>query len=491
MKDSAVSCNGRRKSLIALFFVAALAWPGLAAAADKRVGIPRFEGQQEALIRKVVMQVVKSKGFELVRSREVDDGVKSSGASLDSDDGFQKLAKELALSAIVTGEVGKKKAKLTVRNGADGSVADEATFAGATPRKVAVDVAKTFWKRLGSAIGRGKVPAGAKKPSKSGAAAAPEDNEDDKEAAAAVADKESDKGEKDDKEKEKDKADEKPSRSDEKPSAAAAEEEKPKKKRKPAAEEAASSAEGGPGLRYLDLAIGARGFNRNLSFKDNYSSIRPYTLTAPALGLAAVWYPAAMGGSTGPLANIGIDANAELAFGLTSKTKTDNVSYPTSVHDYAIGLRYRIPLSGNELDVSGTGGEHAFKLTSGTGPDAVRSNLLLPDTIYRYVRLGALFRAPVGPVSVYVGAAYRYILKPGQIKDVYFKNLSVGGIDAAAGVGYALTQMIELRAGIDVRRYFYNFKVQQGDPYLVGGAIDQYITGTFMVAITLDGGDKH
>ncbi|HVR62212.1 MAG TPA: hypothetical protein VMU50_09960 [Polyangia bacterium] len=471
-----------------------LAWPSLAAAAPKRVGIPRFDGQQEALIRKVVMQIVKGKGFELVRSREIDDAAKAANISLDSNDGYASLAKELALSAIVTGEVGKKKARLAVRNGADGTVTGEGAFAGPSPKKLAVDVAKNFWKRLGAAIDRGKVPAGAKKPGKAAGPAAPEDNEEDKEAAAAASEKEETKAE-----EEKDKAEKKPEKA-EKPEekAAAQEEEKPKKKKRKDAEEEAgetAAAAGGP-LRYLDLSAGARIFKRDLSYNQNVGhadgtgTLRPYNLSAPTLGLAAIFYPGAMGGGGGVLANIGLDASAELGFGLKSTTKS-GASYPTTVHDYAIGLRYRIPFStSGEFSISVTGGEHAFKL-SNRNQDPANPLSDLPDTIYRYVRPGLFARVPIGPLSVFAGAAYRYILTPGQIKDNYFPNLKVGGIDAQGGLGYAVTRTIEVRAGIDVRRYFYDFKVTQSTaPYIVGGAIDQYITGTFMIAITLDGGKK-
>src|ERR671934_3156821 len=101
-----------------------------AEAAAKRIGVPKFDGVQEALVRKKVMQVIKSHGFELAKSREMEIGLANSGALLDSDEGFAKVAKELALAAIVTGEIGKKRAKISVHDGRDGSVLGEASFAG-------------------------------------------------------------------------------------------------------------------------------------------------------------------------------------------------------------------------------------------------------------------------------------------------------------------------------------------------------------------------
>src|SRR4051794_241381 len=83
--------------------VALLLCAGTAAAAGKRVGVPKFDGPQEALVRKRVMQVLKSEGYELVKSRELEAAAQSTGQSLDSNDAFRAVAKELALSAFVTG----------------------------------------------------------------------------------------------------------------------------------------------------------------------------------------------------------------------------------------------------------------------------------------------------------------------------------------------------------------------------------------------------
>src|SRR6185312_13479489 len=127
-------------------------------------------------VRKKVMASLKSHGFELVRSREIQDALGSTGASLDSDDGLVKLARELSLSAIVTGEVGPKRAKVVVHDGGEGSILGDASFSGANPRKLANEVGLTFWKKLGPDVGRGHVPEGAKKAKKS-SDVSPEDDE--------------------------------------------------------------------------------------------------------------------------------------------------------------------------------------------------------------------------------------------------------------------------------------------------------------------------
>jgi len=132
-------------------------------AGGKRAGVPKFDGVQEIVVRKRVMQVLKAHGYELAKSREMELGVANTGALLDSDDGFAKVAKEAALSVIVTGEIGKKRAKIAVHDGRDGATLGQAAFPGANPRKMAAEVARTFWSKLGGEIDRGRAPAGAKK----------------------------------------------------------------------------------------------------------------------------------------------------------------------------------------------------------------------------------------------------------------------------------------------------------------------------------------
>ena len=111
-------------------------------AGGKRAGVPKFDGAQEVVVRKQVMKVLKAHGCELAKSREMELGVANTGALLESDDGFAKVAKELALSVIVTGEIGRKRAKITVHDGRDGSVLGQAAFPGANPRKMAAEVAR-------------------------------------------------------------------------------------------------------------------------------------------------------------------------------------------------------------------------------------------------------------------------------------------------------------------------------------------------------------
>jgi hypothetical protein len=478
------------RSVAVLFVVAVLAWPSVASAQKKRIGVAKFNGQQEAVVRNRVMQALRFHGFDLVKSRELENAAKSLGISLDSNDSFKALAKELSLSAIVTGDVGKKKAKLTVRGGQDGAVSGEGAFTGANPAKIATDTTKTIWRKLGPAISRGKPPSGAKAPSKAAVAEAPEDKE---EAAPAEAEESDDKAEgKEEKAAPEEKAD-KGDKVD-KEEKVAEEEDQPKKKKKKKKVEADADEEGGASgssQTALDAEVGGRFFSRKLAYnQDVNKSLRQYELKlASALGAAFVWYPAAHGSGGGFIANIGLDIEVEQAFGITSKLGA-MAAYPTIIHDYFGGARIRLPMGpANIAGIVGFG-EHAYKLAS--GPNADRTMLDLPDTIYRYVKLGAALRIPMGSkLALMAGGGYRLVLSPGQIKTAYFTRATVGGMDAHAALGYRITPSIEARAGFDLRRYFYSMHSRQGDRYVAGGAVDQYQTFTISLAFMLggDGGD--
>lgn len=469
-------------------------------AAPKRVGIPKFEGKQEALVRKAVMKGLKVHGYELVKSREMEAAISSSGAQLDSDDGLKKLAKELALAAIITGEVGPRRAKIVVHDGSEGSVLGDGSFAGANPRKIAAEVGRDFWRKLGADIGRGQVPTGAKKGHKAAVAEAAEDNEDSEEGGG---DEET--GETKDKDKDKAEAAE-PSEE----AAPAAEDssknrKKAKTKAKPKMEtegetdkgtetetekkpEETESAPSTPSpLPWADVGVAVGAVNRNLSFNENRSTVGPYALgIGPVAEVSAVVYPGAafMDGVAG---NIGVEGEIEQGFGISSAVSGGG-KYGNVVHDFAGGARFRLPFSGtNEFDVSATGGEHAFTFTT-TGT-ASRAALAIPDTIYQYVRGGVGLRValPVG-ISVSLSGGYRYILNKGgtQLKD-FFPHLAVSGADAEIGGGYPLTQHLEVRAGVSWRRYWYAMNSVKGDTFIVGGAVDQYFAFTAGVAYTFGG----
>ena len=148
---------------ISFLIIAVLLSPGGAQAGGERIGVPQFEGAREAPIRKKVMQLLVSRGFEPVDSLDIQEATVLSGIGLDTEDDLKTLAKSLALSAIVTGEVGATRATIVIHDGFDGSILGDASFAGASPGNLINDVELTFWKKVGPDLERGRVPPGATK----------------------------------------------------------------------------------------------------------------------------------------------------------------------------------------------------------------------------------------------------------------------------------------------------------------------------------------
>src|SRR5882672_86222 len=119
--------------------VAAVAIAGLftidasAAGGKARVGVLSLRGAGEGVVRAKISAALKSNGFQVVGTEQLESSASGLGVSLDSDNGLRAVAKELNVSAFVSGELSKKKASLSVRNGADASVLGEDSFAGPNP----------------------------------------------------------------------------------------------------------------------------------------------------------------------------------------------------------------------------------------------------------------------------------------------------------------------------------------------------------------------
>jgi hypothetical protein len=484
----------------------------VAEAAPKRVGVPKFDGVQEALVRKKVMQILKSHGFDLAKSREMEIGLANTGALLDNDEGFRKVAKELALAAIVTGEIGKKRAKLAVHDGKDGSLLGEASFAGANPRHIMTEVGHSFWTKLGDAVERGKTPSGSKKPQKV-VAEAPEDDEKTPDAAGGEAPPPEPKAK---------------SKKGEKAEVAAAEggegeppppPPKKKKKKKVRMEgEGDVVEEEGPEVipPTFEFQLGPRMISRSLSYHQDASSpgLRSYALfPGPAIFASLVWYP--LGAFTdGPAKNIGFEAAVEQAFLVSSTVPPGapgdpfpmGAKFSTSIHEFAGGGRYRVPFgAGNYFWGALTGGEHAFTFhtTNTTDPTMNRGQLDIPDTVYRYVRpgVGIHYELPA-QISLTLSGGFRWIFnKGGQFHDDFFTHATVNGVDAQLTVGYRISPILEARVSGDFRRYFSSMNCFGGTDaggqainqcntrFTAGGAVDQYLAGSAMLAVTLGGSE--
>jgi|GEM_PF-1721540 len=476
-------------------FAAAVAAPGAAQAKPKRaakphgaapkVGLMTFTGPGEAASRGAVEKALKSRKIIVVSASELSSAAKSAHVKLDGNDGFKAVAKALDLTAIVTGEVSKKKATITVRTGDDGSSVGEEAFQGADPRKVAATISKTFWKRLAGAFNKTKPPSGgsfeAPPPEEEPAAAggAEASNEAKTEAPAPPPEK---------------------SEKSEETSASKSEKttEKAEKTEKAEAKSEAADEGEAPASPAVDVAAGPALFMRSLSFNQtrndlSATKVANYSLPrAPVLFFRGEIFPAALAGVTGFASDLGLLADVSYLLPVVTSKGVDG-DYKTTGLAYAVGVKARLPL-GTFLSVS-YGGQ-AFKLTKSNAsmPDAV-----VPGVSYKFARVGAGIRDQVTP-SLMLQANLGYLQclgKPGDIAaGNYFPRTKCNGFEAGVGAGYRLAGPWELRAGVDWRRFGLAFNVKRSDvmtdplatPAIAGGAIDQFIQVYVGLAYVFGGG---
>jgi len=103
------------------------------------------------------------------------------------------------------------------------------------------------------------------------------------------------------------------------------------------------------------------------------------------------------------------------------------------------------------------------------------------------VRGGVDARLAVTPdFSVGVAAGYRYVLNQAGPVNKDFPHLTVAGVDVGVRAAYAFTSSVEARLQADLRRYFYDMHSVRGDELIAGGAVDQYLSVAFLLALTLD-----
>ena len=479
--------SGRKLGLFGAALLAVGLTAPVASAAGKggRVGVVVLRGAGEGVVRAKITNALKANGYQVVGGQQLESTASGLGASLDTDAGFKAVARELNISAFVAGELSRKKADLVVRNGADGAVLGDASFAGANPKKIAAQVGADFWRQLGPAIRLGKAPSGAKTKAAIAEEAPPPEEEEaaapppppppepkKKSKKAARAEEESTTEPAPARAEEEGAAESKPSRKSE---AAPAEEEE---------ESSPSSAAVGPALT---LGVGGQALFRRLDWNQDRDRLPPYALSpGPQASLWLEAYPAAMF-SKGFAGNVGVFGDFNLGFGVTSTT-TDGAKLTTKFQDFLAGLKVRLPVNAFTPYASVAYGAQSFRLETSTGTASI-----VPSFAYKLLRLGLGTRVAIGSIaSLDLGAAFLLVTDPGakagEIKSpAFFPNTTANGVDLGLSVSYRLLKWVGVRAGVNFRQYGLDFKVTPQSALIVGGATDRYITAGAGVEIVLDG----
>jgi hypothetical protein len=227
----------------------------------------------------------------------------------------------------------------------------------------------------------------------------------------------------------------------------------------------------GAGHSMLELALGVRGYSRELTYNDDrFDALTIFRLGAAPAGLAALRvYPLA-GSQRGVLAHIGLAGAFEYGFA-TTVLDARGRELDVSMLQFQLGLRARVPIDVHELGATVSYGQHRMSVDEPDDRD------LVPDVAYEFVRgsLDARFRVSSFLFGFHGG--YRALLSMGDFEsDQWFPRASGAGIEAGVFVGQALSESFDLLGGFDVERYFFTLNPEPGDPHVAGGALDQHLS---------------
>jgi hypothetical protein len=221
------------------------------------------------------------------------------------------------------------------------------------------------------------------------------------------------------------------------------------------------------------LAIGARGYQRSLKWTDDLFQRMPrYDLPlATAAAVDAELYPFAIV-TRSPLSRLGVVTAFEQTLGLSSKD-TEGQVYETNSMRFRVAAQYSQPISILTLRVHAGWSMQSFGFAS---VSSAQPKVNIPDVRYAALRGGlAVGVRLIGPLSFEVGGAYQYVLSSGEIaSSAFFARATTGGADFTADLTWRIFRNLEARLGAEYQRYWLTLNPQPGDPWIAGGALDEY-----------------
>ncbi len=407
-----------------------------------RVAVLRVRGAMASKVRTQLENTLRRQGHDVLPSAEVDAVTEALIDSPTSSEDYQQLAAELKVHAVVVAHVRKDGKAYIIdaeaHSGRDGKPVIATT--GVTRNKDNIgSAAQVTAERISPKLKNAKLPSRRTK-----AALAAREKEEHEESSSE---------EEDEEEAEQD--------------------------------ETTDSDSGAGKYVALDASIGPRVFSRSLSYTDNiFNSVRGYSVfPAFAIDAGLTWFPGAHFTDTF-WAHIGLTGSFTTSIGLNSSVEGTDVEFPTTAKAYSIGAIGRLPLGALTLTASGSYGSQSFEIEHGNALTPKPADI--PNVDYKYMRLGVGMRWEVDDHwSVLGGLGYRFVLSAGELEDDFFPRMSAGALDMDIGAAYRLIGGFELRLILDMQRYFMSMNPEVGDPYVAGGAVDQWFGATLAAAYRL------
>jgi len=227
--------------------------------------------------------------------------------------------------------------------------------------------------------------------------------------------------------------------------------------------------------RALVISVEERPFWRRLRYNDDLDRrLRPSDLVANAVGIGASWRPFQK------LRNVALVGRGELAVGVNGSRTPDGTVYSTASSEWSLGAGFDFGIAAARIGIVAAYGEHRFAI----GDEPTME--LVPDVTYRYARGGLVVEAPLGSSwDLTFTAGWRQLLGLGGMRDdSWFPRATGAGIDGSAGIAFHVTPWLDVQARLDLRRYFFAMNPEPGDPWIAGGATDQYFGGAIGLAVS-------
>jgi hypothetical protein len=143
--------------------------------------------------------------------------------------------------------------------------------------------------------------------------------------------------------------------------------------------------------------------------------------------------------------------------------------YDDQWHEWDVGGRWRAIFSGEEwLALSIRYGSLSSQIS---GPKL--TGVLLPSGTLQYWRPGLDLRFPIGPISISLFGGYLGVVVQDSIGHA-FPRATSAGVDAGGKIALAISRYLELHISGRYTRFFYTLNPQPNDPFVAGGALDEY-----------------
>lgn len=393
--------------------------------ADARIMVHDFYGPAAARVHKDVVSLLQAQtGLTIVPSQELDNRAQQLGVDRFSAEGRKALARELQLSAWMTGMVQRRSGKLTltvvVYDGAQQARVARARFVGSNAAKLSAAVKGRLWQKAGQALLQTMPPQAPIEPSVS----EPEPQPDLVLSQAEV-----------------DRASPEPAANDD-------------------------AAQRGEALR---IFAGMGSPFRSLAYRDAVTpALGDYQLSgAPLADLYAELHPARFV-TDGWLSWFGIEARAQ--FALSAPTlRYGNGEFKSSYDAIFAGMRARVPLGLHHVSVFSGYSVSRFGLRA---LDAARE-APAPSVDYRTIRSGVGGELALSDtLRVGIDAAWLHFLSAGDIAS-WFPRTTVVGFELALSGTFRMLGDVYARATAVYSRAVFDFHAQPDDRFVAGGALDQ------------------